>query len=84
MPPQDLLNQLRARPFQPFAIHAAGGTVYEVRHPELVMVGLASAFVGVPAPNQALPVYDRYEILALRHVTRLVPLEKSPASGNGN
>jgi hypothetical protein len=67
MPPQDLLQALRKRPFEPFSIHGSDGTLYEVRHPELVLVGLASAVVGVQAAGQPQPVYERYETVALDH-----------------
>jgi hypothetical protein len=83
MPPQDLLQALRRQPFAPFRIHVADGTVYDVHHPELVMVGLASAVVGVPAQNQPSPVYERYETVDLRHVVRLVPLPAAKTAGNG-
>ena len=31
MPPLELFQALRKRPFTPFAIHVSDGTVYEVR-----------------------------------------------------
>ena len=36
------------RPFEPFRIEVSDGTVYEIRHPELVMVGLGSLIIGIP------------------------------------
>ncbi len=81
MPPQEILQALRRQPFAPFAMHVSDGTVYQVAHPELVMVGLASALVGLPAPGQP-GLYERYETVDLRHVVRLVPAASTP-SGNG-
>ena len=83
MPPLELFQALRKRPFTPFAIHVSDGTVYEVRHPELVMVGLGSAVVGVIAPQQPQPFYERFETVALDHIVRLVPMDKATVSGNG-
>jgi hypothetical protein len=80
MPPQDLLLMLRKKPFEPFTLHLSDGTDYPVHHPELVMVGLASAIVGVAAPNQSLPYYERYETVHLRHIVRMVPLPPAPAA----
>jgi hypothetical protein len=74
MTANDLLEALRRRPFEPFRLHVSDGTVYEVRHPELVMVGLASALIAVPPPGQEQLPYERYEIVDLRHVVRLVPV----------
>ena len=61
MPPQDLLQALRRRPFEPFRLHVSDGTVYEVRHPELVIVALGSAVVGMPTAGQQHPQVERYE-----------------------
>jgi hypothetical protein len=74
MPSNDLLLALRQRPFIPFLIYASDGATYEVRHPELVMVGIASAVVGMPPPGQAQLPYERYEIVDLRHIVRLAPM----------
>jgi hypothetical protein len=52
MPPQDLLQAGRRRPFVTFRLHVSDGTVYEVRHPEMLMVALASAVVGLPAKDR--------------------------------
>ena len=73
MPPQDILQALDKRPFEPFRIQISDGSTYEVRHPELVMVGLGSLVIGVPAQGQPR-LYERYETIALRHVVKLLPL----------
>jgi hypothetical protein len=73
MRPEDLLQHLRRRPFVPFLIHMSDGTVYEVRHPELVMVGRSSAIVGFPLRPGDL-VIDRSEWVALLHIVRIEPL----------
>jgi hypothetical protein len=83
MPPTDLLQALRRRPFVPFRLHISDGTVYDVRHPELLMVAFASAVVGLPAAGQTFPQVERYEIVALAHVVRLEPLETTAAGGDG-
>jgi hypothetical protein len=83
MPPQDLLTALRRRPFEPFLLHVTDGTIYEVRHPELVMLSVTSAVVGVPAKGGAPPQIERCEIVDLRHIGRLVPLGLPPSPGNG-
>jgi hypothetical protein len=81
MPPQVLLQEIQRRPFVPFRIHLTDGTVYEVRHPELIIVGAGFAVVGLPAdPN--LPVAGRTETLALVHVVRLEPIPQQPATSS--
>lgn len=77
MPPADLLRMIRTQPFTPFRIHLLDGTVYRVNHPELVMVGIASAIVAFP-DEQRPELYSSWEIVDLRHIVRLERIE--PAS----
>jgi hypothetical protein len=83
MLPDDVLQPLHRRPFEPFRIEVSDGTAYEVHHPELVMVGLGALIVGIPVTGQAKPVYERAETISLRHVVKLVPLG-IPATQDGN
>lgn len=81
---EDLLNHLRERPFRPFRLVLTEGTVYEVRHPELFMLGKRSVVIGVPShPTET--VYDRTAMVDLFHIVRLEPLESPTAAGqSGN
>ncbi len=83
MPPEDLWEQLRRQPFEPFRLHLTDGTAYEIRHPELMMVGRRSAVVGFLERDrgQDPPLYDRTATVALLHVVRLEPLAAPPAAG---
>ena len=38
MPPEALIQRLRQRPFVPFRLHVSDGSLYEIRHPDLVWV----------------------------------------------
>jgi hypothetical protein len=80
MPPQDLLQALRRRPFVPFRLHVSDGTVYEITHPELLMVAPGSAVVGLPG-SYPFPQVERYEIVAMGHIVRLEPLATAQAPG---
>jgi hypothetical protein len=83
MSSSDVLQALRRRPFEGFRIEISDGSAYEIRHPELVMVGLASLSIGMPPKGQDQPVYERVETVSLRHVVKLLPLPQSSAAGNG-
>ena len=78
MRPDDIRNFLNRRPFQPFRITLTDGRNYEVRHPELVMVGRSSIVIGLPAPGES----DRCLIGSLRY--RLFILCKSNRSNCKN
>jgi hypothetical protein len=45
MPPEELERHLH--PFTPFRIQLSTGETFDVRHPELVMVGKLSAIIGI-------------------------------------
>jgi hypothetical protein len=84
MSPIDLLQAVQRRPFEPFRVQVSDGTTYDVRHPDLVMVGLGAIIIGVPAIGQPRGVYERAETVSLSHIVKLLPLEATaPTSGNG-
>jgi hypothetical protein len=72
----DLDDLLHARPFRPFRIHVSDGTTFDIHHPDLVVPGITSVFVGIPPSQQPTPrYYEHFEIVFLGHITRLEPLE---------
>ena len=79
MSQQEVLEMLKQRPFQAFRIYVSDGTVYEIRHPEMMVVGRNRALVFFPPEGMNLPALDRYEAVALLHITRLEPLETAAA-----
>lgn len=81
MPPAELLQRLRANPFRPFRIVMTDGTSYDIRHRDFLMVGLASAVVGVPA-EEDVDLYRITHQISLRHVIRLEPLEEAAAAAS--
>jgi hypothetical protein len=83
MSPVDIALALRRRPFEPFRIQVSDGTTYEVRYPELVMIGLGSVLVGVPAAGQTLPIYERCESVSLADIVKLIPMP-APTGSNTN
>jgi hypothetical protein len=78
MAPADIRNMVHRRPFTPFRIITSDGTVYEVRHPDLVMTGLASVIIGYPS-EQDPNAYSRWDVVSLRHIVRLEPEEEAIA-----
>jgi hypothetical protein len=84
MSPADILDTLRKRPFEPFRIEVSDGTAYEVRHPEIVLVGIGSVIIGIPPVGATQPVYERVETVSIRHIVKLIPLTQAVGgSGNG-
>jgi hypothetical protein len=59
MRPEDIRDFLQRKPFQPLRVTLTDGRTYEVRHPEMMMVGRSSVAIGLPAPNDPSPVFNR-------------------------
>jgi hypothetical protein len=80
VPPQELLEAVRRHPFVPFRLYVSEGATYDIRHPENLLVGLASVTIAVR--DDPASYYQRIEIVAARHIIRMVPLEQpvGPAS----
>jgi hypothetical protein len=72
MPPEELRNLIRARPFVPFRLHVTDGRTFEVRHPDSLLTMARVAVVGVYNGDSSFP--DRSETIALIHIVSVEPL----------
>ena len=72
---EDIRDFLQKRPFQPFRLTLTDGRTYEVRHPELAMVGRSIVAIGVPAPGDPSLVFDRLVTVSLLHIMQVEPSE---------
>ena len=84
MSPTELRDSLRQKPFEPFRLVMSDGQGYDIRHPDLLMIGAGTAVVGLVSDENST-FYERSVKIDLLHVTRLEPLEGAspPASNNG-
>lgn len=83
MSTQELRDLLKGQRFEPFCIFMTDGAGFEIRHPDLLWVGLRSAMVGLTG-QQGQTFFERAVQVDLRHVIRTEPVEKTPsAGGNG-
>jgi len=82
MQPEDIRKRLHTRPFQPFRIFLSDGASYDVRHPELLLLGHRSMVLGFGRqPEDTL--YVRSMDIDLLHVVRMEPIETPVSGGNG-
>jgi len=84
MRPQDILDLLRAKPFRAFRIHMSDGQQFEVRHPELAMVGRNVVIVGIPARKGPEGMIDRTVNCALLHITTTELVDGDAPEGRAN
>jgi hypothetical protein len=80
--PEDIQARLREKPFRPLRIVASEGQQFEIRHPDLVLVGRRDLTIGFPAPDHPT-IHDRVTRIALVHVVALEDLPVSATPGNG-
>jgi hypothetical protein len=69
-----------AEPFRPFRIRMASGTTYEVRHPEMILVGRTSVriyTISAGEPGNG----PRWHDFSLMLMEALEPIEPDCASG---
>ena len=79
MSPAVVKDRLRRASFRPFRIVASSGEMYDVRHPDMVMVGLEELVIGIPSQQDAT-IAQATHLLSLRHIMRLEPLEGAPSA----
>ena len=80
MRPEDFRDQLRKQPFQPFRLTLTDGRTYEVRHPELAMVGRTTVIIGLARPDEPEPVFDRQVTVSLLHIMQIEPIATVPTA----
>lgn len=73
MRPEDVREHLIKQPFEPFRIYMSDGAAFDVRHPDMCLIGRSA--INVVIPNARRPwMYDRLAHCALVHITRIEPL----------
>ncbi len=76
MAPEELHETLKQQPFEPFRIVLTDGESYDIRHPDLVLVGKRTAIVGLMGRANT-PFFDRTVKVDLLHISRIEPLGAS-------
>lgn len=71
----DLREFLNLRPIRPIRITLTDGRIYEVPHPELVLVGFSVAILYIPKQDAGGARSERSVTIALSHVMQLEHVE---------
>lgn len=82
----NLARQLRERPFRPLRLLLSNGTVHEIRHPELAMVGRSTVILGSPSSEEAPPAMEDYVMVSLLHIVQVEPISAAipPATSSSS
>jgi hypothetical protein len=74
---------MRGQPFVPKRIYVSDGSQYDVYHPDMCMIGVASIVVGI-VTDPGSPYFEQAVRVDCRHVTRILPLPvTTPPGQNG-
>jgi hypothetical protein len=79
----ELIKVQRTNPFRPFRLHLSGGTSYDIRHPEMLMVTRHTVIVGLVENGDETdaggegPYIERATTVDLLHVTQVEELPQS-------
>lgn len=76
---KELTEHLHRRPFRRFRVVLTDGRAFEVRHPELALVGRTTVSIALVPPRNPEPSHDRLVTVPLVDVLRIEPAEPSPA-----
>jgi len=80
MTPEDLRLLVKRTPFKPFRITMATSEVFDVMHPELLIVGRSIAALGLAKPDAGEePIADNIIWLDLNQIVHV-----QPATSSGN
>lgn len=84
---REVSDRLRQRPFVPLRLVTSSGEAYDVKHPDLVLVGQREVAIGIGTPEEPRN-YVRLARVSILHITAMEDLPTSPAEqsddGEGN
>lgn len=72
MDPEELYQIVKHQPFEPFCIYVSDGTIYEVKHPDQIVIGKRACHVGIGRERRG--PFAKIAIVANVHIARLEPL----------
>ncbi|MGH7173664.1 MAG: hypothetical protein ACRELG_25555 [Gemmataceae bacterium] len=78
VPPQDILNYLRAEPFRPIRVDMESGKSFDIRHPEMVRVG-RNVLILFASVSDDPDIFDRWETVSLMLIENISFVETSAA-----
>lgn len=77
---EELSELIRTRPYVPLRLHMTDGTVYDIRHPDNIMVLRGRVDVG-RGGNPQTGVIDGVDHLSLLHIVRVEMLHEQTVTG---
>jgi len=82
MTQEDLQDAARRQSFEPFRVILTTGAAYDIRHPDLIMVGRRAAVIGI-TNEPGGTAFDRTVKVDLLHVVGIEELPGVSSAKNG-
>jgi hypothetical protein len=84
---RDLLEYLRAAPFEPFSVFLSDGSFFDIKHPEMVKVEKTKAHLFFHERDEPYELVLRRLAISLLHINRIEPIAQlagnSASTANG-
>lgn len=75
MTPEQLRQHLYREPFEPFRVRLSDGRSYDIRHPDLNLVGESVFIIGIPEAGDPDPQFYDYTVwVPLKLIDGIDPL----------
>ena len=81
MRPEELLEIIQRRPFQPYRFTFTGGDTYDLTHPEMMIVARSYVTFGTPSSENER-IAETFFYMSLIHIVKIEPLARTK-SQNG-
>ena len=75
VPSRDILNYLKAQPFEPFTLRLTSGRTYDIRHPEMIQLGRTTMTIFTLLSNEPEAGRDRQVEASLLLTESVEPLD---------
>ncbi|MCK4659981.1 MAG: hypothetical protein KAV82_10715 [Phycisphaerae bacterium] len=79
MRPEEVVKALEPERFRPFKLRILNGDIYEVRHPEQVIVSRSAITIGTQR-RDGTRLFEKVDTVSLLHVVSMVPIEETEVS----
>ncbi len=80
MSPSEIMERIKERPFTGLRVYVSDGEMYEVRHPELMLVTQRIVHIAQPPFKDKVPTVSVY--IDPLHITRIIPINGSSKNGH--
>lgn len=81
MSPEDLRLLVKRRPFKPFRITMSTRESFDVRHPEMLIVGRSIAALGLGSASEVEPIAEHIIWLDLDQIVHVQPTTAADTTG---